>query len=280
MASYWQDIASLRMTRRRTMAAAGGGALGAALLAACGGGSDSGSSKGGTKDSSGLVAKVEDTTKDAKPGGTWINPLAADILNLDPYGVTIGSAHAPWGYSRLVLYKPAKYPELPLGEVTGDGAESWEMSPDGLRFTFKLRGNLKLDPRPPTSGRLMTAQDVVFSANKFKATGVSRGEFFNSLSPNSPVESVEAPDARTVVVKMAFPKANMLSSFAFQRYLWMMPTEADGRFDPKAEMRGSGAWRLDKWEQSQTFRYERNADWHLKPVYFDKMEQPIVTEYA
>ena len=279
MSDYWRRTLSFRISRRRALAASGGTALGATVLAACGGGDDDGALSG-PRDSSGLLAKVVDTTKDAKNGGTWINPLNADILNLDPYAVAIGSAHAPWGYSRLVLYKPATYPETPLGEVTGDGAESWEMSPDGLRFTFKLRPNVKLDPRPPTSGRMMNAQDVVFSANKFKATGVSRGEFFNSLSPNSPVESVEAPDARTVVVKMAFPKANMLSSFAFQRYLWMMPVEAESGFDAKAEMRGSGPWRLDKWEQSQTFRYERNESWHHKPVFFDKMEQPIVSEYA
>jgi ABC-type transport system substrate-binding protein len=249
---------------------------GAALLAACGGGGNSG--EGGS--ASGLLAKVEDTTSKAKTGGTWINPLASDVLNMDPYGVTIGSAHGPWGYSRLVQYKAAKYPETPAGDVEADGAESWEMSPDGLTFTFKLRGNLKLDPRPPTSGRLLNAQDVVFSADKFKATGVSRGEFFNSLSPNSPVDSVTAPDARTVIVKMAFPMANMMSRFAFQRYLWMMPVESDGRFDPKAEMRGSGAWRLERWEPSAGMVYTRNDTWHLKPPFFERMEQPIVSEYA
>ena len=72
---------------------------------------------------------------------------------MDPYGVAVGSAHAPWVYSRLVRYKAAKYPDLVQGDVEPDGAESWEMSPDGLTFTFKLRGNLKLDPRPPTNGR-------------------------------------------------------------------------------------------------------------------------------
>jgi ABC-type transport system substrate-binding protein len=121
---------------------------------------------------------------------------------------------------------------------------------------------------------------VVFSANKFKATGVSRGEFFNSLSPNSPVTSVEAPDNQTVVISMAYPKANMMSSFAFQRYLWMMPAEADGRYDPKAEMRGTGAWRLEKWETSQKVSYVRNDTWHLKPAYLDRVEMPIISEYA
>ena len=68
---------------------------------------------------------------------------------------------------------------------------------------------------------------------------------------------MEALDAKTVVIKMAFPKANMLSSFAFQRYLWMMPVEADGNFDPKTEMRGSGPWRLIKWKPSGR-AFERN----------------------
>ena len=213
MSNYWQRTLDSRISRRRLMAASGAAAFSAAFLAACGGdGDDEG---GGGGDASGLLTKVEDTTSKAKPGGTWVAPLPSEnFLNMDPYGVAVGSAHAPWGYSRLVMYKPGKYPDAPTGEVEPDGAQSWEMSPDGLRFTFKLRPNLKLDPRPPTSGRLLTAQDVVFSANKFKATGLSRGEFFNSLSPNSPVDTVEAPDANTVVVKMAFPMANMMSRFA------------------------------------------------------------------
>jgi ABC-type transport system substrate-binding protein len=276
--NYWTKTLAARIGRRRLLRTAGAGAAAAAFLAACGGDDNGGS--GEPKDASGLLAKVEDTTKDAKPGGVWVNPLTSDVLNMDPYGVTIGSAHAPWGYSRMVIYRPARYPDTPQGEVDPDGAESWEMSPDGLRFTFKLRSNLKLDPRPPTNGRILNARDVVFSAEKFKATGVSRGEFFNSLSPNSPVDTVEATDDRTVVVKMAFPMANMMSRFAFQRYLWLMPAEADGRFDPKAEMRGSGAWRLDRWEPSIGMKYSRNPDWHLKPPFFDQMEMPIVSEYA
>ena len=282
MSDYWHKTLAARIGRRRLMASSGAGALGAAFLAACGGDDNSGG--GGSGDSgsgSGLLTKVEDTTSKAKNGGTWVNPLPSEnFLNMDPYGVAVGSAHAPWVYSRLVRYKAAKYPDLVQGDVESDGAESWEMSPDGLTFTFKLRGNLKLDPRPPTNSRLMTADDVVFSAGKFKATGLSRAEFFNELSPNSPVASVTATDPKTVVVKMAFPMANMMSRFAFQRYLWMMPAEADGRFDPKAEARGTGAWRLERWEPSQSVNYVRNDTWHYTPPFFNRMEMPIVSEYA
>ena len=87
------------------------------------------------------------------------------------------------------------------------------------------------------------------------------------------------PDARTVVFKMAFPVANMLSSFAFQRYLWMMPVEADGKYDPKTEMRGSGAWRLTSGSRAElTLR----AQPRLAPdaAFFQNMYKPIVSEYA
>ena len=83
-------------------------------------------------------------------------------------------------------------------------------------------------------------------------------------------------------VKLAFPIANMMARFAFQRYLYIMPKEADGAFDPANDMRGSGPWRLVKWEPSQGFTYERNDDWTVTPgqPYLDGLNVPIISEYA
>ena len=133
--NYWTTALESRLSRRRALAGSATAALSAAFLAACGGSKNKDSaSSAGTNDKSGLLVKVEDTSKDAKPGGTWINPLAADILNLDPYGVTVGSAHAPWGYTRLVQYKAPRYRRScpwatfrtrrrgVLGDVTGRAA--------------------------------------------------------------------------------------------------------------------------------------------------------------
>ena len=42
-------------------------------------------------------------------------------------------------YSKLVKIAPEKYPD-----VIGDLAENWKVSPDGLRYEFKLRDSIKL----------------------------------------------------------------------------------------------------------------------------------------
>src|SRR5690606_339102 len=104
-----------------------------------------GSTVGPTSDRSELLSEVRDTTSNAKPGGIWTVADSRDALSMDPYGVSVGSAHASYAYSRLVRYTPAPYPTIPTGAVEGDGAESWEVSPDGLTFSFKLRDNLVLD---------------------------------------------------------------------------------------------------------------------------------------
>jgi ABC-type transport system substrate-binding protein len=64
--------------------------------------------------------------------------------------------------SRIVRYQVYKYPDRVRSEVIPDAA-SWEISPDGLTYTFKLRPNLKFDPRPPTNGRIMNSADVKWS---------------------------------------------------------------------------------------------------------------------
>jgi ABC-type transport system substrate-binding protein len=64
--------------------------------------------------------------------------------------------------------------------------------------------------------------------------------------------------------------------------MWVLPVEADGRYDPKIEMRGTGPWRMTKWEPSVGFTFERNQDWHFKtgPTPLQGIYHPIVSEYS
>jgi hypothetical protein len=79
--NHWSSVLSRReITRRQLLTRAGGVAFGGLALSLAGCGSDSGK---GTA-SSALLGKGEDTTKEAKAGGTWPSSYAEDVINMDP----------------------------------------------------------------------------------------------------------------------------------------------------------------------------------------------------
>ena len=82
------------------------------------------------------LASAQDATPDpdAKPGGTLRVGLSADPAELDPHKTNLTAA---WHiiehvYNGLVTTNPSLEPVPSL-------AESWEVSEDGLTYTFNLR---------------------------------------------------------------------------------------------------------------------------------------------
>ncbi len=282
---YWDRVASARFNRRRALVAAAG--LGAGVtalsLVGCGGGGGGGAGTGGE---GGLVYVPRDTTSQAKAGGTFKSYQAADVTTFDLLATTSFSASAQIGvyaYQRLFKYVPGKYPERSKGEVEGDAVESYELSGDKLSVTLKIRPNMKLDPRAPTNGRPLDAQDVVFSWDKFLKVSPFKGDLAYDavVTPGSAVESVTAPDTRTVVMKLKQPDPELFKLFAFERLFWVMPRESESGFDPRGDIRGSGPWTLLENRPSAFRTWQKNPDYYLKGRPFpDKLEHPIVTEYA
>ena len=102
---------------------------------------------------------------------SWFDP-AETPAQITPFGILYALHDA--------LVRP-----LP-GERMGPAlAESWNESPDGLTYEFKLRPGLTFHNGDPC-----TAEDVIFSFTRYK--GVGAAEF------RSKVKNVEAVDARTV----------------------------------------------------------------------------------
>jgi ABC-type transport system substrate-binding protein len=274
--SYWTNTLTRRFNRRRALAAGGtaAAALATATLLGCGGGDGDGSS--GT-----LVAEPVDTTKQAVKGGTMQSRQAVDAPHFDPTTGGVQTwAHTQLAYNRLVRYKLGSKAEPPDGSVEGDLAASWEFSPDGQQVTMKLRPNLKLDSRAPTSGRLVTSDDVRFTVQRFSTLSPDRGNYFTSIAPDAPIDSFQYPDANTVVVKMAFPLGSMMKRFAGNFYI--VPTEADGKFDMRQEMRGAGPWTLTEYQRSQGWQYKRNPNWHGAPdrPFLDGIDYALISEPA
>ena len=112
-------------------------------------------------------------------------------------------------------HKPVDYPgsilmlnvyDFLLRAKAGGGLEpglaaSWEVAPDGLGYTFHLRDGVKFH-----DGSMLTAKDVVFSANRMLT--LKRG--FAYLF--SKVKSIDALDPATVRISVSEPFAPFLAS--------------------------------------------------------------------
>jgi peptide/nickel transport system substrate-binding protein len=292
---YWAKVTSARISRRRAIAGSTAGFSAALLLVACGdsdeapAGSNTSSSSSSTGSSStgsssaGLFSEPLDTTSSAKPGGTIRDFQTADFPHFD-VASTNQSAVTQVGrftLSKLVKYVTQKYPAQADGSVEGDLAESVEVSPDGLTVTFKVRQGAKWDSRPPTSGRVVDAEDVVFSWNKFVNLNTDALDLWydSQRSPQGSVESVQATDDSTVVMKLRKPDSSLFHLLV-QRF-YIVPRESDGQFDPRSEVRGHGPYRIAEYEPSLRIVYEKNPDYYRNDRPFpDRLERPIISEYA
>ena len=305
--SYWSNTLRQRMSRRRALAATSAGAAAAAFLVACGGSSNNKSSTGvsgssgssaatGTSGSSGASGATAasgasgstgakqsglvytPTKSTPQTGGTLKHYSNADIDHFDATisatSQTVALSSEPF-YPRMTGLNTGEYPKEADGSSKPETAESWEISPDHLTITFKIRQGMKWDARPPTSGRVLDTQDIMFSWTKFQKLNNA------SLALSANIDNMSAPDANTIVVKMKAPDASIMPLFSGRDSFYIEPREADGGFDPKKDVRGHGPWILAEYVPSSHFTYNRNPDYFLKgQPYPDKMERPIVTDIS
>ncbi len=273
--SYWSKFLNARIRRRRAVAVSSAAVFGMALLAACGDG-------GGGGESSGLIHKPLDVTKQAKQGGVFKDGARTDVSTLDPYTLSSSEPRRQFVWSRLTRIKSGIL-EPSTGEIEPDVAESWEFSPDKLQMTVKLRRNARWDHRPPTNSRPVDAQDVVFSWDRLSKLGARRADYVNTVNPSAPVVSVSAPDQQTVVLKLAFPDADLLTLLAATAAgnFHVLPREADGGFDIRKENRGSGPYYMSDYVPSVKIEYKRSPNYYLSnEAFVETWEVPILTEYA
>jgi peptide/nickel transport system substrate-binding protein len=169
------------------------------------------------------------------------------------------------------------------GKFQGDLAESFEFSPDRLTVTFKLRPNAGFAPVAPVNGRLMDAQDILYSWERFSKLGAARTDFVNSLNPSAPITSLTSPDPKTIVMKLAQPDATIaahLSAPQSGRFN-IVPREIEKGYDPRGTLIGTGPFYMAEYTPSSRYVFKRNPGFYdqTKP-YFDAIEYNFIPEYA
>ncbi|MBP1857800.1 ABC transporter substrate-binding protein [Rhizobium herbae] len=219
-----------------------------------------------------------------KQGGDIVITYKDDIATLDP---AIGYDWVNWSmikslYSRLMDYTPGTPDLIP------SLAETYEVSPDGLTYTFKLRKGVKF-----TNGREVVASDVKYSIERAvdpKTQGPGAGFFgaikgFDAVTggASTTLEGIATPDDSTVIFTLSRPDATFLHVLAIN-FASVVPKEAveaaAGDFGKKPV--GSGTFVLKEWTVGQRLVFERNPDYFVKDMpHIDKFtvevgQEPLV----
>lgn len=146
------------------------------------------------------------------------------------------------------------------GRIVPRLAQSYTISPDGLTYTFRLRRGVRFH-----NGREMTAGDVKFSFERLMAPETQ----YSRISDWKPVQSVEAPDPHTVVIRLKAPYAPFLAAVADPRAS-VVPQEAVPTLATRPV--GTGPFRFVEWVQESHVRLRRfEGYWDGPRPYLDEV---------
>ncbi|MBO4223795.1 ABC transporter substrate-binding protein [Bradyrhizobium neotropicale] len=190
-------------------------------------------------------------------GGTMRVVLTADIRSLDASrSDNITDLVLNHIYEQLVAHKD----DMTIGPAA---AESWQVSPDGKSYTFKLKEGATYH-----NGDKVLASDVKWlwerrmGAAKTGAPWLCNASFDGSRGLK--VESVEAPDDRTVVFNLDKPNTLFLIRLAdIVCNFWIASpknVDADGNWISGSAI-GSGPFQLKEWRKEQYVSLERFASY-------------------
>ena len=166
-----------------------------------------------------------------KKGGTLQFAISAETPHYDNHGSdTYATLHfaAPF-YSTLLRFNLDKFPE-----VQGDLAQSWEVAPDLMTYSFKLHGGVKFH-----NGEELTSADVKASYDRLR--NPPQGVVSTRRATFSDIGTIETPDATTVIFKMKSVNAAMLEHFASPwNCIYSAKDLAADPNSPKVKINGTG----------------------------------------
>ena len=198
---------------------------------------------------------------------TLVIAIAEDTASLDPGRAfeTLPSIIHKATYQTLVTFPPDS-----VESVIPNLAKSWEISEDGLVYTFTLDENATF-----ANGSAVTADDVVFSFNRMKNLTANPSFLATGIA------SVEAPDAATVVLTLTQPDPSILAKLVFGAFSVVSKADvtANGGTDAadaatadtaetwlNSNSAGSGPYVLESWDPGVETVLVRNENYWGTPA--------------
>jgi peptide/nickel transport system substrate-binding protein len=270
---YWQRVTERRWARRAFLKRAGALAAGAAGASIVGcGGDDEGPAPQATPQVAGETPPAAEETP--RPGGRLQNATDVNFVSIDPH-LTVGSGLAivAWIYSSLIHYSDT-LPEA----ILWDTAEEMEQ-PDGLTYRFSLRRGVRTPPGGPLVPEVeITSEDVVASMERVRDLPGSGGAAFMRRQ----VDSFEAPDPHTVVVKTKEPYAWALGFLGSPLGGAIIPKQLiEAGTDLRTQGAGAGPFFLEQYRDGEIASVTRNVNfWGSPRPWTDGTDLRIIMDRA
>lgn len=219
-----------------------------------------------------LAAAILAWTPGAFAAKTFVNCAEGSPSTFNPQiasdGATFNATKAI--YDKLVDFK---YGETTLVPAL---AEKWDVSKDGLTYTFHLRKGVKFHETAyfkPT--RELNADDVIFSFNRprlkdhpYHSVGGGVYEYFTSMEMDKIIKQVVKVDDKTVRFELSRPEAPFLTNLAMDFASILSAEYADtlrakgtpGNID--FEPVGTGPFVFQRYDKDQAIRYKANPNYY------------------
>jgi peptide/nickel transport system substrate-binding protein len=203
-----------------------------------------------------------------------------------------------WAIDDIITMDPGEAFEISAGEITGNTydmlvrldindttkviggvAESWEVSDDGLTYTFKLKPDLKF-----ASGNPITAEDVAWSFERavklnkspafilqqFGLTGDNVTEKAKAADPSTFVFTVDQAYAPSFVLNcLTATVASVVDKKLVMEHVEAVTPSDDYKYDNdfgngwlKTNYAGSGPYKLREWRANEVVVLEANENYY------------------
>jgi peptide/nickel transport system substrate-binding protein len=199
-----------------------------------------------------------------KAGGTFISARTTEATGLDPQLVPAfsRSARSPMMYNQLVRFEPDMTPVPEL-------AESWEVSKDGLTWTFKLRQGVKFH-----DGQELTSEDVKFTFDRLFEKSPGKSDFIA-------VDKVEPAGKYGVKFITKEPFAGLLAALGGFWGFIISEAGIKKHGDLNKAAVGTGPFMLDDWKVEQQMTLKRNPSYFKKGLpYVDGVLLRVIPDEA
>ncbi len=197
--------------------------------------------------------------------GTYVVGSTSDLQSVNPFLAESDPSLTVVGYVFESLFSG----DPRTGEPTPCGlTDYWEISPDGLTYTFHLNTAAKWQ-----DGVDFTSADVIFSLDALADPATASAYTGSFLGT---VESWSAIDDDTVQLVAYEPRFTVLYDlgglYILPKHIWESIPHDQWATDPAStgqdasRVIGTGPFRFDSWTQGQEVKLVRNDDYYdLKP---------------